>query len=108
MARRRRGIAAAAKNVAHLAPTLIDDRACPIPPHCCSLARKDHQFLFWSAGSSKLEAMGIHVTDEHIDQWVAEAESGYDVDELQRRGRGRPGRQATASAASSTAVFRSA
>lgn len=52
--------------------------------------------------------MGIHVTDEHIDQWVAEAEAGYDVDELQRRGRGRPGRQATTSAASSTAVFRSA
>lgn len=38
--------------------------------------------------------MGIHVTDEQINQWVAEAEAGYDVDELQQRGRGRPGRGA--------------
>ena len=34
------------------------------------------------------------VTEDQIAQWVAEAEAGYDVDEMQRRGRGRPGRGA--------------
>jgi predicted transcriptional regulator len=35
-----------------------------------------------------------HVTDEQIQQWADEAEAGYDVEELKRRGRGRPGRGA--------------
>lgn len=34
------------------------------------------------------------VTDEQIQKWADEAEAGYDVDELKRRGRGRPGRGA--------------
>jgi ribbon-helix-helix CopG family protein len=34
------------------------------------------------------------VSDEQIQQWADEAERGYDVDELKRRGRGRPGRGA--------------
>jgi len=34
------------------------------------------------------------MTEEQIAQWAAEAEAGYDVDELKRRGRGRPGRGA--------------
>lgn len=34
------------------------------------------------------------VTDEMIEAWAAEAEAGYDVDQLKRRGRGRPGRGA--------------
>ncbi|GAB3061433.1 hypothetical protein GCM10027053_24660 [Intrasporangium mesophilum] len=34
------------------------------------------------------------VSDEQIQQWADEAEAGYDVDELKRRGRGRPGRGA--------------
>ena len=34
------------------------------------------------------------VTREHIQQWADEAEAGYDVEELKRRGRGRPGRGA--------------
>lgn len=34
------------------------------------------------------------VTEEMIESWVAEAEAGYDVEELKRRGRGRPGRGA--------------
>ena len=38
--------------------------------------------------------MTIHVTPEQLDQWVKEAEEGYDVDELKKRGRGRPGRGA--------------
>lgn len=34
------------------------------------------------------------VTDEQIQEWADEAEDGYDVEELKRRGRGRPGRGA--------------
>ena len=34
------------------------------------------------------------VTDEQIRKWADEAEAGYDVAELKRRGRGRPGRGA--------------
>jgi len=34
------------------------------------------------------------VTDEQIQTWVAEAEAGYDVEKLKKRGRGRPGRGA--------------
>ncbi|MBO9555540.1 MULTISPECIES: ribbon-helix-helix protein, CopG family [Cellulomonas] len=34
------------------------------------------------------------VSDEQIQQWADEAEAGYDVDALKRRGRGRPGRGA--------------
>lgn len=34
------------------------------------------------------------VTDDQIRKWADEAEAGYDVDELKRRGRGRPGRGA--------------
>ena len=33
-------------------------------------------------------------SEEQIQQWADEAEAGYDVDELLRRGRGRPGRGA--------------
>lgn len=32
------------------------------------------------------------VTDAQTQEWVDEAEAGYDVEELKRRGRGRPGR----------------
>lgn len=34
------------------------------------------------------------VTEEQIKKWADEAEAGYDVEELKRRGRGRPGRGA--------------
>lgn len=34
------------------------------------------------------------VTDEQIQKWADEAEAGYDVEALKRRGRGRPGRGA--------------
>ena len=34
------------------------------------------------------------VTDDQIQKWADEAEAGYDVDELKRRGRGRPCRGA--------------
>ncbi|MBC7593417.1 MAG: ribbon-helix-helix protein, CopG family [Kineosporiaceae bacterium] len=34
------------------------------------------------------------VTERQIQKWAAEAEAGYGVEELKRRGRGRPGRGA--------------
>jgi hypothetical protein len=37
---------------------------------------------------------GAPVSEEQIAEWAAEAERGYDVDALMRRGRGRPGRGA--------------
>ena len=37
---------------------------------------------------------GNPVTEEQIAAWSGEAESGYDIGELKKRGRGRPGRGA--------------
>ncbi len=37
---------------------------------------------------------GVPVTDEQIAAWAAEAEAGYDIQALKKRGRGRPGRGA--------------
>lgn len=37
---------------------------------------------------------GVPVTDKQIGAWSEEAEAGYNVDVLKRRGRGRPGRGA--------------
>ncbi|MEI2827586.1 MAG: ribbon-helix-helix protein, CopG family [Dermatophilaceae bacterium] len=34
------------------------------------------------------------VSEEQIQPWADEAEAGYDVEEIKRRGRGRPGRGA--------------
>jgi uncharacterized protein (DUF4415 family) len=37
---------------------------------------------------------GVPVSDEQIAAWSAEAEAGYDITALRKRGRGRPGRGA--------------
>jgi len=37
---------------------------------------------------------GKPVSDEQIEAWATEAEAGYDVEVLRKRGRGRPGRGA--------------
>lgn len=37
---------------------------------------------------------GAAVSEEQIEAWAAEAEAGYDVAALKKRGRGRPGRGA--------------
>jgi hypothetical protein len=37
---------------------------------------------------------GVPVTEQQIADWAAEAEAGYDVEALKKRGRGRPGRGA--------------
>lgn len=44
--------------------------------------------------SEKETINGVPVTEEQIAAWVTEAEAGYDVDVLKKRGRGRPGRGA--------------
>lgn len=41
--------------------------------------------------------MPVTFTQDQLDFWTAEAEAGYDVDELKKRGRGRPGRGAAPS-----------
>lgn len=38
--------------------------------------------------------MPVKATERQIDAWVSEAEAGYDVEALKKRGRGRPGRGA--------------
>ena len=43
--------------------------------------------------SFSLYAISV-ASEEQIQQWADEAEAGYDVDVLKRRGRGRPGRGA--------------
>ncbi|WP_038552741.1 ribbon-helix-helix protein, CopG family [Corynebacterium glyciniphilum] len=40
---------------------------------------------------------GEEVSEEQVDAWVAEAEEGYDVEELQKRIIGRPARGSEAS-----------
>lgn len=40
---------------------------------------------------------GVPVTEDEIAAWADEAEAGYDVDELKKRGRGRPGRSSSPS-----------
>lgn len=35
---------------------------------------------------------GVPVTEAQIEQWAAEAEAGFDVAAMKKRGRGRPGR----------------
>ena len=37
---------------------------------------------------------GVPVTEEQIAAWVDEAETGFDLEALRKRGRGRPGRGA--------------
>lgn len=37
---------------------------------------------------------GVPITEEQIEAWAAEAEAGYNVEQLKKRGRGRPGRGA--------------
>ena len=36
--------------------------------------------------------MPVNITQNQLDTWVSEAEQGYDLEALKKRGRGRPGR----------------
>ena len=42
--------------------------------------------------ASKETIHGVPIKEEQIAAWVAEAESGFDVSAMKKRGRGRPGR----------------
>lgn len=50
--------------------------------------------LYINNMSEREKINGVPVTDEQISAWAAEAEAGYDVAALKKRGRGRPGRGA--------------
>jgi len=52
-------------------------------------------FSLYINGMSERETInGVPITEEQIAAWAAEAEAGYDVAALKKRGRGRPGRGA--------------
>ena len=52
-------------------------------------------FSLYVNGMSKRETInGVPVSEEQIAAWSAEAEAGFDVAVLKKRGRGRPGRGA--------------
>lgn len=53
----------------------------------------DETISYYDALMGKRETInGAPVTEEQIAAWAAEAEAGYDIDALKRRGRGRPAR----------------
>lgn len=47
--------------------------------------------------NAKRTIEGRPVTEAQIEAWAAEAERGFDIPALKKRGRGRPGRAASAS-----------
>lgn len=50
---------------------------------------------YYDIGMTERETInGGPVTEEQIAEWAAEAEAGFDVAALKKRGRGRPGRGA--------------
>lgn len=52
-------------------------------------------FSLYNNGMNERETInGVPVTEEQIAAWAAEAEAGYNVAALKKRGRGRPGRGA--------------
>lgn len=53
--------------------------------------------------SARESINGVQVTEEQIATWAAEAEAGYDVHALKKRGRGHPGRGAEPPHAATTA-----
>lgn len=58
----------------------------------------DLRYSYYSNPMSVDETInGVPVTQEQIAAWASEAEAGYDVAALKKRGRGRPGRGAQAS-----------
>ena len=56
--------------------------------------RFDSHLLSYYNNAMDKEINKKTITDEQIAQWVNEAEQGYDVQALKKRGRGRPGRGA--------------
>ena len=68
----------------HTTVQAVDRRRCRLPPRM-SDALPLSPFSLYDF---------LMASDEQIQKWADEAEVGYDVDALKRRGRGRPGRGA--------------
>lgn len=58
-----------------------------------AIGGEDEGDHLWSRPSFRYTILLV-VSEEQIQKWADEAEAGYDVEELKRRGRGRPGRGA--------------
>jgi hypothetical protein len=59
------------------------------------LSKSAATFSYYDVVMSTREKInGVPVTEEQISEWAAEAEAGYDIEALKKRGRGRPGRGA--------------
>lgn len=57
--------------------------------------RRQKEISYYGCAMSSRETInGVPVTEEQISKWVAEADAGYDIEALKKRGRGRPGRGA--------------
>lgn len=83
----------ASESLAYLVRThLADarDRACDFR----SVVAQRVFSLYINAMSERETINGVPVTEEQIAAWTAEAEAGFDVEVLKKRGRGRPGRGA--------------
>ena len=66
------------------------------PPEATGLAGQ-HAYPFFSLYDLQVDQEiinGAPVTEDQIAAWAAEAEQGFDVHGLKKRGRGRPGRGA--------------
>ena len=78
---------------------LVSARCEPHWPSCSRTSRSrgwaGASFSYNINGMAEHETIGgTPVTEEQIAAWAAEAEAGYDVEALKKRGRGRPGRGA--------------
>lgn len=49
--------------------------------------------MYYDSGMAR-RIQGREISEAQVDAWVAEAESGYDVEELRKRAAGRPARGA--------------
>lgn len=69
-------------------------RAWPDPTSDCSSVSvlKCRDLAGYFRRSSFRHTLLFMVSEEQIQQWADEAEAGYDVEAMKRRGRGRPGR----------------
>ena len=72
------------------------NRAAPDPTrNCLSLPIRKRPLKrgYFRRSHFRYTVFGM-VSDEQIERWADEAETGYEVEEMKRRGRGRPGRGA--------------
>lgn len=79
-------------------PRLAPQPTCPKRTHAAARAGFMVRPGSWTLSGSCQPRFSLYdycvVSDEQIQKWADEAEAGYDVAGLKRRGRGRPGRGA--------------